>query len=401
MKRIISFVLALIIVLQSTIVPVMAQEWTCSDYAECTEEEGSFLAIVVDEDTPVREKPNNKGNILARLQPNDFVSVTEVRTTKKQTIWYRIAAEDGSQAYIYSEHLVAHTEHIFVRKNNAKGVISLCVVCGFLQVETPQKKASCNLLCRLGRLIKGAFDDSDNDLVDVLAQIALGFTPVGIAADIRDFIAAAQHPEDKLNLILSAVAIIPGSDIIKAVRFVDGSDLKAINKVTKSLSRVDTFVDAKRAEQLLRTAEGVDPVIKKVPIVWTTWSEYLKRSYVDGSEVAHIGEHLYHEHACKAFLTRSQAVLYDSTGKLTPYVAGHSRGIPVQHVESVLAELPDDLNDAEALKKLAGRITVESTDAGKLGLSRKVVKTGTLKIVLEDSGIIGSYDTVVSIINTK
>ncbi len=86
---------------------------------------------------------------------------------------------------------------------------------------------------------------------------------------------------------------------------------------------------------------------------------------------------------------------------MTPYVAGHSRGIPVQHVESVLAELPDDLNDAEALKKLAGRITVESTDAGKLGLSRKVVKTGTLKIVLEDSGIIGSYDTVVSIINTK
>jgi hypothetical protein len=111
--------------------------------------------------------------------------------------------------------------------------------------------------------IKGDYSD-EFTVLGMVGNIAVGFTPVGIAADVRDFTYAVTHTHDRkfwgnVALIgLAAVAFIPlFGDIAKNLKYIKYSD-EALD-VIKQVDNVDDAVKG-----LAKNGGGVIETVKKL-----------------------------------------------------------------------------------------------------------------------------------------
>ena len=96
----------------------------------------------------------------------------------------------------------------------------------------------------------------------IVGQVAVGFTPLGVAADVRDFTAAlgdyrAGKEGAGLNLVLAGVGFLPFGDLAKIAR--KGDDLlKAGADVTKNLDKADEVVEAASRMNSSNALSGVE-----------------------------------------------------------------------------------------------------------------------------------------------
>ena len=398
-KRIISIFLALITVVQC-ITPVFAESnpYICTTYEECTRD-GNLLCIVVDDETPIRRKPEKKGELVTTLEKNQFVSVSEIVKNRYGNAWARLATDTGEDLYIFADHLVGHYEHVFNTVSNGSSTVKFCTVCCFMEVTNNEKAKSCNLGCRFQRLIRGDFGE-DRDFIDLLGTVLVGLLPfLGQAADARD-LAAAINNNDPVGVLLGAVALLPGcGDLIKATRYVDVSALKTVDKAADA---------AKTSKKLFKhggslLGDTAKDTRKAVDVIWDTIDNYPSIKGVDGKDIYIIGGKGYYGHAVDEFLTPEMAVIYGRTN-FDSTLRGHSRGVPPAYVNSLIDEVNElgiDLNNLPTQGITIRGITVKPAKSNeKFGLDRINIMTGSLKVVMEKSGVVtpDAFDTVVTII---
>lgn len=396
-KRIISIFLALITVVQC-ITPIFAESnpYICTTYEECTRD-GNLLCIVVDDETPIRRKPEKKGELVTTLEKNQFLSVSGIVENRYGNAWARLATDTGEDLYVFADHLVGHYEHVFNTVSNGSSTVKFCTVCCFMEVTNNEKTKSCDLGCRFQRLILGDFGE-DRDFIDLLGTVLVGLLPgLGQAADARDLVAAINN-NDPLRVLLGAVALLPGcGDLIKAARYVDTSTLKTVDKVADA---------AKTSKKLFKHAGSTlsdTTTHKAVDLIWDTVDNYPSIKGVDGKDIYLIGGKGYYGHAVDEFLTPSMAVIYGRTD-FDSTLRGHSRGVPPAYVDSLIDEVDElgiNLNNLPTKGITMRGITIAPAETNeKLGLERISIMSGSLEVVLEKSGVVnpGTFDTVVTII---
>lgn len=333
-----------------------ASSYTCSSYAECTSDD-SEIYIITKENAPIRKEPNNKGEIVARAQKGQLISVKRVFWTLKLARWCEINVIGSNDTlYVHIDNCSPHTSHSFINLYSTQnGTIDFCAVCGLAFAEA-KDSASCNLVCVADHAVKGSFSSEADSFASVAAQVLVGEIPwVGTAADLRDVIGDIMVGESGLVIAADMVAFIP---LIGALKFTD-----------------DVAMVAKHTDELAAAAKKADI------IPWGKWDDYAKVTR-NGNEYAEIGDFYYTRHAVDEFLNPSietnQISKISDSGK-TSWVE-HSRGVPPTYANWVLTE------------GVENGTTMVSAPYIKNGATRQDFTNGTLKIVVEGG------DTVVTII---
>ncbi len=354
-SRILSILLAVLSIAACVPAEVMAADYYCTSYTDCTQD-GGKIYVITKNNCPIREKASNSGKIVARAKEGQLISVTRVFWTAKLTRWCEIrVANSNKKYYIYTGNCEEHTTHSYVDVlANDKGYVSFCTVCGVAKAQSGTSSATCDLKCIGDQAVKGSFSEYEGNFISIAAQIAVGEIPfVGTVADVRDIIGDVMMGEPAWVIALDCVALVP---LVGAVKYADNLDkLKYVDELS---------VAAKKADD----------------IPWGFWSDYAKVN-IGGKQYAKIGNYYYTKHAVDSFLNPSietnQIHKIDSvTGKITK--VEHSRGIPPSYVNWVLTE------------GVANGTTKASATYVENGAKRVKYTNGSLTVVVESGNIVVS-----------
>ena len=289
--------------------PAFAKEsdFTCDNYAECTEN-GAKIYMITKNNCPIRKEPHNKGEVVARGQKGQLISVSKVFWTKKMTRWCEINVIGSKQKlYIYIDNCQPHVHSYVTLLSNDKGYVNYCAMCGIAVAKADKQAAACDFTCVVDQAVKGSFSAKDSTFAGVLAQIVAGEL-LGPIADARDLVGDILKGESGWIIATDLMALIP---LVGALKYSD--ELVVLGKNSDKAKHLDDFAKAgKKAGQ----------------IPWGKWSDYTKVR-INGKEYAKIGKFHYTKHAVDEFMNPSIQ---------TNLVKGveHSRGIPPSYVNWVL-----------------------------------------------------------------
>ena len=358
-KNIILRTLAIVMVLctmGNLAVPAFAAEndYTCSDYTDCTAN-GSEIYIIVKDGCPIREEAHNKGKIVARAEAGQLIAVKRVFWTIKMTRWCEIETDSGKSLYVHIDNVEPEVHSFITLLSNDNGSVEFCAICGVARAEADGKTAVCDFTCVADQTIRGSFSDYNPSFAGILGQIAAGEF-LGPIADGRDLVGDIMNGEPSWIIAMDLVAFLP---IIGALKYSD-----------------EIAILGKNGDELAIGAKNVGNIVgashRSKKIFWGMWEDYDK-VWVNGKEYAQIGDFKYTEHAVSEFLNPSIQ---------TNQIRGveHSRGVPPSYVNWMLTE-GRELGTTRVVKE-------EIKD----GIKRITYANGSLWVSVENG------DTVVTII---
>ncbi|MBR3973505.1 MAG: hypothetical protein IKJ99_06105 [Oscillospiraceae bacterium] len=375
-SRITAFVLMCAIFVSCCVPAVSAAGYSCSDYSQCTEN-GGEVYMITKPNCAIRKEAHNKGEIVARGQVGDLISVNRVFWTPKLTRWCEInVIGSNEKLYIYIENCEPHTVHHYISLlSTDNGYVDFCAVCGVAVAVAEGEVAGCDLTCVADQAVKGSFSDYNPTFTSVVAQIVAGEIPgVGTVADARDLIGDIMNGEEAWVIAADMVAFLP---LIGALKYSDEIAILAKNsdEIGAGLKHSDNFGSGfKYTNEVTNAAKKADGIF------WGKWSDYEKVT-INGKEYAKIGDFNYTEHAVSEFLNPSietnQILRIDPVTGKRSYVE-HSRGIPTGFVNFVLTE---------GVELGTTKVSPEYVDA-ITGAVRRKYTSGTLEVVVEEGNIV-------------
>lgn len=317
-----------------------SSDYTCDDYAQCTED-GAQIYIISKDNCPIRKEAHDKGKVVARGREGELLSVNRLFWTPKMTRWAELnVAGSQEKLYVYIDNIKPHSRHSFINlATTANGSIDFCGVCGYSEAVAGNKSAGCDLSCVLDHAAMGSFSTQENSFFSVAAEILVGEIPlIGTAADLRDVIGDISTGAPAWVIAADAAGLLP---IIGALKFSD--ELATLGK---------------KADDLNDAADGV----KQLP--WGTWRDYDKITR-DGREYVRLGDYLYPKHAVEEFTP----AFYETNKYLG---AEHSRGISPTYVNWILTKGVDN-----------GTTIVSEAEKG-----RKMYSNGIFNVITEDDVVV-------------
>lgn len=353
--------LAIIMVLCTMVnlaVPAFAAEndYTCSDYTDCTAN-GSEIYIITKDGCPIREEAHNKGKIVARAEAGQLIAVKRTFWTVKMTRWCQIETDSGKSLYVHIDNVEPEVHSFITLLSNDNGSVEFCAICGVARAEADGKTAVCDFTCVADQTIRGSFSDYNPSFAGILGQIAAGEL-LGPIADGRDLVGDIMNGEPGWIIAMDLVAFLP---IIGALKYSD--EIAVLGKNGDEIA-----IGAKNVGNIA----GASHRSKK--IFWGMWEDYDK-VLVNGKEYAQIGDFKYTEHAVSEFLNPSIQ---------TNQINGveHSRGVLPSYVNWLLTEGRD-----------LGVTRVVSEEI-RDGAKHTTYVNGTLKVIVMDDEIVKTIITM-------
>lgn len=297
--------LAIIMVLCTMVnlaVPAFAAEndYTCSDYTDCTAN-GSEIYIITKDGCPIREEAHNKGKIVARAEAGQLIAVKRTFWTVKMTRWCQIETDSGKSLYVHIDNVTPEVHNMVTLMENDKGNVDFCTVCGFCSATANSGTKTCNLACVASQAFFGTMSEYDSSFWGVVAQIALGEVPwVGTVADVRDLIGDLLNGESLGVLAMDCVGLLP---LVGALKY---------------------------ADELSFVAKNADEVSAMKYLPWGAWDDYDKVMR-DGHEYVKLGDFYYSHHAVDEFTPA-----YIKSNRING--VEHSRGISPTYINYIISE---------------------------------------------------------------
>lgn len=312
-KRFIAVTLALCIIMSMSHFAFATDDgYSCSNYEDCTAD-GSTIYIITKDGCPIREEPNNHGNIYARAEKGQLIAVKRVFWTLKMTRWCEISTGNSKPLYIHIDNCTPEVHCFIPLLENDSGYVEFCAICGVARAQAEGDSAVCDLTCVLDQAVKGSFSDYNPSFASILGQIVAG-EALGPIADGRDLVGDIMNGESGWIIAMDLVAFLP---LIGALKYSD--EISIVGKHGDELA-----FGAKNASNIAGASKGAKNIF------WGVWDDYDK-VWENGRAYAQIGDYKYTEHAVSEFLNPSI-----QTGQIRG--AEHSRGVPPSWVNWMLTE---------------------------------------------------------------
>ena len=338
----------------------------CSNYSQCTKN-GGEIYVVTKDNCAIRKEPHNKGEIVARGEIGELISINRVFWTAKMTRWCEInVIGSNEKLYIYIDNCEPHTVHSYINLlSTNNGYVDFCAVCGVALAVAESEAVGCDFTCIADQAVKGSFSDYNPTFTSVFAQIIVGEIPgVGTLADARDLIGDIMNGEAAWVIAADMAAFLP---VIGALKYSD-----EISVLGKNADKIGNSM--KYSDEIASVAKKSDKIF------WGKWDDYDKVT-VNGREYAKIGDYNYTQHAVDEFMnpsieTNQTLRINPDTGKHS-YVE-HSRGVPPSYVNWVLTE---------GVELGTTKISAEYVDQATGALRRKF-SSGTLEVIVEGDNLV-------------